>query len=63
VYHTVKGDLVYQDPGAAAYDAHDRARTIRRLRQRADHLGFALIDLKTGELAEGTVSWERGRGR
>jgi len=56
VYHTLKGDLTYQDPGADAYDAQDRARTIRRLRQRADHLGFALVDLKTGELSEGTVS-------
>jgi len=56
VYHTLKGDLVYQDPGAEAYEARDRARTIRRLRQRADHLGFALVDLKTGELAEGAVS-------
>ena len=56
VYHTLKGDLVYQDPGAEAYEARDRARTIRRLRQRADHLGFALVDLKTGELAEGAGS-------
>lgn len=56
VYHTLKGDLVYQDPGAEAYDAKDRVRTLRRLRQRAEHLGFTLVDLKTGELAEGTVS-------
>jgi transposase len=56
VYHTLKGDLVYQDPGADAYEAHDRARTIRRLRQRAGNLGFALVDLKTGEITEGAVS-------
>jgi transposase len=56
VYHTLKGDLVYQDPGADAYEAHDRTRTIRRLRQRAGNLGFALVDLKTGELVEGAVS-------
>lgn len=56
VYHTLKAGLVYQDPGADAYEAQDRARVIRRLRQRADNLGFALINLKTGELAEGTVS-------
>jgi transposase len=56
VYHTLKGDLVYQDPGADAYDAKDRARTLRRLRQRAEHLGFTLVDLTTGELSEGTVS-------
>ena len=56
VYRTLNGDLVYQDPGADTYEAHDRARTLRRLRQRADHLGFALVNLKTGELAGGTVS-------
>ena len=56
VYHTLKGDLVYQDPGAAAYDAHDRVRVVRRLRQRADHLGFDLVSRATGELVEGSVS-------
>jgi len=56
VYHTLKGDLVYQDPGAAEYDARDRARVLRRLRQRAAHLGYSLVNLTTGELAEGTVS-------
>jgi len=56
VYHTLKGELVYQDPGAAEYDARDRARVLRRLRQRAEHLGFTLVNLTTGELAEGTVS-------
>jgi transposase len=56
VYHTLKGDLRYQDPGAEAYETQDRMRAIRRLRQRADHLGFALVDLTTGDLAEGTVS-------
>ena len=56
VYHTLKGDLVYQDPGADAYEARDRVRVLRRLRQRAEHLGFALVDLKTGEVADGTVS-------
>ena len=56
VYHMLKGDLVYHDPGADAYDAHDRVRVLRRLRQRAEHLGFALVDLKTGEVTEGAVS-------
>ena len=56
VYHTLKGDFVYRDPGADVYDAHDRVRVVRRLRQRAEHLGFALVDLTTGEVAEGTVS-------
>lgn len=56
IYHMLKGDLVYQDPGADAYNAHDRVRVLRRLRQRAEHLGFALVDLKTGEVTEATVS-------
>jgi hypothetical protein len=56
VYHTLKAELVYKDPGAAAYDARDRARVLRRLRQRAEHLGYTLVSLATGELAKGTVS-------
>ena len=56
VYHMLKGDLVYRDPGAHASDAQHRTHVRRRLRQRAEHLGFALVDLKTGEMTEGTVS-------
>jgi len=48
--------LVYQDPGAAAYDAHHRVRVLRRLRQRAANLGFALLNRETGEVLEGAVS-------
>jgi len=56
VYHTLKDGLVYHDPGAAAYDAHHRQRVIRRLRQRAANLGFALVDRATGEVLEPAVS-------
>jgi len=56
VYRTLKGTLMYQDPGAAAYDTHQRARVLRRLRHRADNLGFALVNRQTGELLEGVVS-------
>ena len=49
VYRTLKDGLVYQDPGAAAYDAQHRQRVIRRLRQRAANLGFALVNRETGE--------------
>ncbi len=56
VYRTLKEGLVYADPGAAEYDARDRTRVLRRLRQRAENLGFTLVDLKTGELAEGAAS-------
>ena len=40
VSRTLKDHLVYVDPGASAYDAQDRTRVVRRLRQRAEHLGF-----------------------
>ena len=56
VYRTLNEGLVYADLGAAEYDASDRTRVLRRLRQRAETLGFTLVDLKTGDLAEGAVS-------
>jgi hypothetical protein len=56
VYRTLKEGLLYQDPGAAAYDAQHRTRVLRRLRQRAATLGYSLLDRETGELLEGAVS-------
>jgi len=56
VYRTLKDRLVYADPGADAYDAQHRTHVVRRLRQRAQNLGFGLIDLSTGEVVEGAVS-------
>jgi transposase len=56
VYRTLADGLVYQDPGAAAYDAQHRVRVLRRLRQRAATLGFTLLNRETGELLEGAVS-------
>lgn len=56
VYRTLKDHLVYVDPGADAYNAQDRTRVVRRLRQRAEHLGFALVALSTGEVIDGAVS-------
>jgi len=50
VYRMLKGELVYHDPGAAAYDAQQRDRALRNLRKRATHLGFGLVDLSTGEV-------------
>jgi transposase len=49
VYRTLKHQLTYADPGAEAYDAHHRDRVVKRLRQRAQHLGFDLVNLSTGE--------------
>jgi hypothetical protein len=56
VYRSLKHGLVYADPGAEAYDARHRAHVLRRLRQRAQNLGFGLIDLSTGEVVQGAVS-------
>lgn len=56
VYRTLKGDLTYADPGAAAYDAEHRARVVRRLRHRAENLGFTLVDRETGEVLAPAVS-------
>ena len=56
VYRTLKDGLLYQDPGAAAYDAQHRARVLRRLRQRAANLGYSLLNRETGELLDGAVS-------
>ena len=40
VYRTLKGEMVYCDAGATAYDAQQQQRVLRRLRQRAATLGF-----------------------
>ena len=56
VYRTLAGTLVYRDPGADTYTARQRSRLLRRLKQRADTLGFALVNRETGELLAATVS-------
>ena len=56
VYRTLTGRLVYRDPGAHTYNARQRARFVRRLRQRADTLGFTLVNCETGEVLGATVS-------
>jgi transposase len=50
VYRALKGELVYRDPGADAYDRQQRARVVRRLRRTATTLGFDLVDRATGEV-------------
>jgi transposase len=56
VYRTLKGEITYADPGAAAYDAGRRRQVLRSLRKRAQFLGFSLVNQETGELLEGAVS-------
>jgi len=50
VYRALKGELVYRDPGADAYDLQQRTRVLRRLRHRAATLGFDLVNRDTGEI-------------
>lgn len=56
VYRVLRGDIEYSDPGAAAYEARHRTRSLRNLRARALQLGCGLIDLDTGQLIEPGVS-------
>ena len=56
VYRTLTGTLVYRDTGADTYNARQRTRVLHRLRQRADTLGFALVNRETGEVLGVTVS-------
>ena len=56
VYRTLSGHFTYADPGAAAYDAHHRARVIRTLRRRAADLGLELVDRTSGAVIEDAVS-------
>lgn len=56
VYRTLKGEIAYVDQGAAVYDQQRRDANVRRLRQRAQALGFELVNRVSGELLEGGVS-------
>jgi transposase len=56
IYRVLKHGLTYADPGAHAYDAHDRARVVRRLQHRAHDLGFDLVTRNTGEVLGASVS-------
>jgi transposase len=56
VYRALKGELVYRDPGADAYDLQQRARVLRRLRHRAATLGFELVNRETGEVLSPAAS-------
>ncbi|MGE3509046.1 MAG: IS110 family transposase [Vicinamibacterales bacterium] len=56
VYRVLRGDFEYLDPGADAYEAQHRTRSVRNLRTRAQRLGLGLIDLQTGALVEPGVS-------
>jgi transposase len=46
VYYALRYGRLYQDPGVAAYDLHNRNRVIRSLKTRARNLGYDLIKLE-----------------
>jgi transposase len=50
VYRVLSGELVYNDPGATAYQQLHRTRELNSLRRRARLLGFHLVDQITGEV-------------
>jgi transposase len=50
VYRALKGELVYRDPGADAYNRQQRTRRLQQIRDRAATLGFDLINRQTGEV-------------
>ena len=56
IYRSLADGLVYQDPGAVAYEAQHRAHVLRRLRHHAAHLGLGLVNLTTGEVLGSAVS-------
>jgi len=55
VYRVLRGEITYQDPGAAAYLQLHRTRLINSLRRRAQELGLSLINLETGEVLDHAV--------
>jgi hypothetical protein len=56
VYRVLRGDILYRDPGALAYEQRDRARVLRALRKRAKQFGFDLLNLQTGDVVDAAVS-------
>ena len=55
VYRVLRGDITYHDPGAAAYQDRHRTRVLGNLSQRARRLGFALVNIQTGQVLDQTA--------
>jgi hypothetical protein len=56
IYRVLSGDLIYNDPGATAYQQLNRARELKSVRRRAKLLGFELVDRSSGEVLLNPVS-------
>ena len=52
-YRCLSGTLVYKDPGVDTYNRQNRESQLRRLRHKAEILGFNLVDVQTGEVLAG----------
>jgi len=50
VYRVLRGEMVYRDSGATAYDQLHRTRLINGIIRRAQQFGLSLINLQTGEV-------------
>jgi hypothetical protein len=56
VYRVLRGEITCHDPGAAAYQQHNRPRVGRNLPQRAQQPGFAAMNIQTDEVLCHTAS-------
>jgi transposase len=56
VYRVLSGNIVYNNPVAAAYHQLNRVRELKSLRKRAKLLGLELVDRTTGEVHVNLVS-------
>jgi hypothetical protein len=52
IYRVLSGNLLYNDPGAIAYQQLHRTRELNSLRRRARVFGFSLVDQNTGEVLD-----------
>lgn len=51
VYRVLSGKIIYQDPGADAYDSAHRERSIRALKRKAELLGLTVLETAVGEVS------------
>lgn len=56
IYRCLNGDIIYKDPGAAAYNQMRRKAVLRSLRERARNLGYSLVLNENGAPMDPAVS-------
>jgi transposase len=50
IYRTLKYGMKYVDQGQQAYEKQYQQRTLQMLVKRAKHMGYAMVDLRSGQL-------------